>query len=246
MIICVFTFHLTKGSEVALSEITNVTKIIVRKGDSDWLAVKWITETQQVQKIVAFIMQQREGWDQPSFATASMGSVVLDLYNGKDCLASFGIGENFFGAEHNAKVRWKNATEKQKRELLLLIGDLPATLKDVTLPKVLRVTRILVLTNGVVAPDKTITNLEQLGKIAKFINQQCKGWDKPKAWADKPAPFIQLELQDNDEFVREFWIGKDFFETLNYESDIIPRYKKATMEQRENILKLIDSPKKNP
>jgi hypothetical protein len=243
LIATAFTVHLVRGNEATLSEITNATKIVVRTSDSGWLAVKWISETQEVQKIVSFVNQQREAWDRPLLTTASMGSMILDIYDKQGRQASFGIGENFFGAEQNAKVWWKYATNKQKNELLLLIGDLPITLKDVTLPEVLRVTQILVLTNGVVVPEKTITNSSQIEKITKFINQQRTGWDKPDACIGKPAPAFQLELQDKEGFLREFGIGEDYFETSNYETDIISRYKKAAKEQREAILRLVDHPK---
>jgi hypothetical protein len=234
--------HAATAKEVTLPKISNVTKIVVKNSDLAGLSVKWITDTQQIQKIIHCINQQREGWDKPWYGVPS-GAVKLELCRGTESLETFGIGENFFDASRRTDFWSKDATKKQREEILKLVGDLPATLKEVMLPEVSGVTKILIRTNAEGPIIKMITDPERMKQITRFINQQRKGWDKP--WYGKPPPILLLELQDKEGFLQEFGIGKDFFETGDDESGFDSRCKDATKEQREEIMRIIELPKKD-
>lgn len=223
-------------SAVVLPSMTNITTIVVRSEQSSWLAVKWITNTQEVQKIISFVNQERQGWEQPELTVASVGKVVLDLYNGSHKQATFGIGQDFFGAERKSEIYWKRATKAKQRELLRRLGRLPRRLKDVVLPKVSEVTQILVLANGALGSKMTITNATQIQGITTFLNRYRTGWDVPPRALDQP-PDLNLNLKINGRSVRQFTVGEGFFETV-CDTDIIPRYRKATKRERAEIMKL--------
>jgi hypothetical protein len=206
--LCALEFRAAGGT--TLPEVSNVTKIIVRSSDSGWLAIKWITETQQVQKIASLINRHRGGWDKPWYGVPA-GSLSLRLYDGRKYCGEFGIGENFFSTQREGSFWSKDAPKEQREELLRLIGDLPGTLKDVMLPEIGEVTRILIRTNDAGPTVKTITDGQQIKEMVGIINGERRGWDKP--WFGQPPPLVLLELHDKQGFLVEFGIGTDFFET---------------------------------
>jgi hypothetical protein len=226
--------RLTQRSSFPL--ITNVNCVVVSTADLDWLCIKWITETQQVQNILAFVNGQRNDWSQQ--LDAPSGSIGFELFNGDEWEGYFGIGENFFTASQGAlgEGLCKDCTQDEKRQVMALIGTLPAKLKDVELPNIEDITRILIFARGDLSPVKTITNFEQIKQITGFINDERLGWDS--LWSGAPPPIV-LKLQTGNKVVKEFGVDEDCFETAEDRWDAAGRHKNASKWEVQQILKLI-------
>lgn len=218
--------------------ITNVNCIVVTTGNLGNLSAKWITDPKQIREILTFVNRQYEGWYQPMLSDTPTGPVVLRFFDGNNSKGFLGIGDNFFSVGQNAfgDDAWcKDASEKQKKEIFSILGPIPTSLKDVILPELNGVTKILVLPNGNLPPTKIITDPEKIRMITEFINEERSGWDH--LWDDAPPPVV-LELQNTNGCLQIFGIGENCFETLEYNWDWRARHKNASKERVEEILKL--------
>ena len=215
-------------------EVPSLTRVVIRNGDWGGLAIKWIDTPVLLKSIAKFFNENRKGWTESEFGSAPVGSLAIDLYSGMNCCGRFGIGDNFL-----ACGSLQNTSIQKRDELLRLIGELPTTISAVVLPAISNITKIVVSTNLAGGASRQITERDRIHRIVEFINQQRTGWDKH--WTGEFVPNATLTLMDRDGFVVQFGIGTEFFETCSDQTFIDCRSKRATRQQTDDILTLVQN-----
>jgi hypothetical protein len=101
--------------------LAGITKIRIATDDDQTLKV--ITAPGEIARIVAFVNAHRGGWEAP-WHGVPVPPIAAHLYKGDQIIGHFGVGENFFEAQFDARGSFSQAAApadcEQFRRLLNL------------------------------------------------------------------------------------------------------------------------------
>jgi hypothetical protein len=223
------------AKDLKLSDDSPLTRVVIRKSDWSWLAVKWIDDPVQLKSLAAFFKENLKGWSESPFGSSPDSSLGLDLFSGTNYIERLGVGEDYLVCGSLQKV-----SKQQAEELRKLIGKIPETLSEVVLPAISGIKEIIVTTNLSGTVKGRIEEPHKINRVVEFINQHRTGWSEP--WSGKLIPNVILELRNQTGFVVEFGVGEDFLESCDDGMFTGCRSKQIARDQRDKILKLLNSP----
>ena len=97
----------------------NVTRIEIKNSHDEILNT--IEDGEQIQKVVAFVKNQRSGWGRPWYGIP-VPQIVANFYDGDRFKGHFGVGPRFFEIQQHGDFASKEASAEQCLEFLRCIG----------------------------------------------------------------------------------------------------------------------------
>jgi hypothetical protein len=107
--------------------LDKVTRVEVRARHRS--VIKTLIAGEQLDKVVAFVNGQREGWERP-WAGIPIPQVTAGFYDGETFKGHFGVGRGFFETHREGEFASKRATAAECAAFLLLIGVDKKTIED--------------------------------------------------------------------------------------------------------------------
>jgi hypothetical protein len=109
-----------KCKDMAFARLDGVTMVII-KFDNGHSTEKQITDLEHIRRIVNFIKAQDSGWYAPWYGIP-VGEFNVELFKGKQFVADFAVGKNYFEAQGCGSFYIRDASSSEVSEALGLFG----------------------------------------------------------------------------------------------------------------------------